>query len=285
MVFGKPRARSSSGIALRVTRNSAASTAAALLIVVLLASCGAMAEKRRGEAFAASISAIDASLGAKDTKGLDAVFRRAAKAARIDSDWLRLLKRAELAQGEGDEGRYPKIADLAVKAHPRSEPVAAASAHAYLRNGLPLKALALFSGALSSEARPALWAEAFMASMSLPGFHATPADYGAFAEAIGDPRPYRAAAALALAAGDRTAAQAWLEKAIAEGSRPPAALLWDCGLYEALAARTDDTADAAEVELMGDAAWMAGDAELAKRRWSRAIAGADRDSLPPGASA
>jgi tetratricopeptide (TPR) repeat protein len=48
--------------------------------------------------------------------------------------------------------------------------------------------------------------------------------------------------------------------------------LWDCGLYDALANRSDASVGSAELALMGDAAWMSGDVELAKQRWARSIA-------------
>ena len=61
-------------------------------------------------------------------------------------------------------------------------------------------------------------------------------------------------------------------RAIAAGAQPSSELLWDCGLYAALAARSDSGAGSAELALMGDAAWKAGEAGIAKTRWARSIA-------------
>ena len=131
----------------------------------------------------------------------------------------------------------------------------------------------LVPGPMSPEARPSLWAEAF----SPPGARDRRdrrgglADYSRLAEVTGDPRPYLGAAALALASGDRLAARAWLEKALAGGAQAPPELLWDCGLYETLAARPDQGSGPDELALMGDAAWMSDDSSLARSRWERAI--------------
>jgi tetratricopeptide (TPR) repeat protein len=287
MVFGKPKARRTRGAAklraaeLRAARQSAAAsrvpatiafTALVAAAVMGLSSCGAGAELRRQAAYSSSLSSIDSILLSPTTQGLDAAFSSAYRIAHSASDWLCLLKRGRAAQAKGDEGRYAGTADRALKAFPKSDPVAAAAAHAYLRNGSPRKALALFGVALSAEARPKLWAEAFLASMPSPGFDALPGDYGRLADITGDGRPFLGAAVASLAAGDRLAAAAWLEKARLGGVSAPAELLWDCDLYESLANRSDASAGPAELALMGDAAWMSGDIGLAKQRWARSIA-------------
>jgi tetratricopeptide (TPR) repeat protein len=171
-----------------------------------------------------------------------------------------------------------------LRAFPKSDPIAAASAHAYLRNGHPRKALALFGVAMSAEARPSLWAEAFLSSMAAPGFAAKASDYGRLADISGDPRPFLGATLSSLAEGDKPAAEAWLEKALSGGASVPPELLWDCGLYEILANRSDAASGSAEIALMGDAAWMSGDVELAKRRWTRSIALGPKASWKPYAN-
>jgi hypothetical protein len=137
---------------------------------------------------------------------------------------------------------------------------------------------------MSAEARPALWAEAFLSSMSAPGFTAKASDYGRLADISGDPRPFLGAALSSLAEGDKPAAEAWLEKALSGGASVPPELLWDCGLYEILANRSDAASGSAEIALMGDAAWMSGDVELAKRRWTRSIALGPKASWKPYAN-
>jgi tetratricopeptide (TPR) repeat protein len=204
---------------------------------------------------------------------LDRAFSLACGKARESADWLAVLKRARAAEAAGDTGRYTAIADRARKAFPESEPIAAAAALAYVRGGRPADALSLFGGPISPDARPDLWAEAFLAARGTGAREpARTADYVRLAGIIGEARPYLGAAALALAAGDPNSARAWLEKGIAGGAQAPPELLWDCGLYEVLAARPDLGSGAGELALMGDAAWRTGDSSLARRRWQRAIA-------------
>jgi tetratricopeptide (TPR) repeat protein len=283
MVSGKLKARRSSSGARRAAAIFTAALAGAAAAMTL-SSCGAEIEARRAAAYSSSLSSIDSILLSSSMQGLDPAFSRAFKAAHSASDWLCLLKRARLAQAKGDKGRYESAADRALKAFPKSSPVAAAAAHAYLRNGDPRKALALFGAALSVEGRPKLWAEAFLASMAIPGFDASPADYGRLADITGDPRPFLGAAAASMAAGDRVAAAAWLEKARLGGASAPPELLWDCGMYEALSSRSDAASGSAELALMGDAAWKSGDVELAKRRWTRSIALKPANSWKPYAN-
>jgi hypothetical protein len=253
-----------------------------ILSATLLASCGVDADRRRASSFAFSLSALDYLTASKSLSKLPPAFSRAIRFARGSSDWLSLLKRARAADASGEAGRYVDTADRARKAFPRSEPIAAASALAYLRGGRPVDALALFGAPISPEARPNLWAEAFLASRASKGAApAKPADYGRLADILGESRPYLGAAAAALSAGDILSARAWLEKGTAGAALAPPELLWDCGLYETLAARPDLGAGAAELALMGDAAWIAGDSFLARRRWERSIALAPSLSWKP----
>jgi tetratricopeptide (TPR) repeat protein len=292
MVFGRQRApRPRLAAASETPRADVKGSAISAVVIIAVAlatlslsSCGAGSAKRREAAFSSSLATIDSALASADPKGISDSFSRAYKYALSTSDWLCLLKRARAAQAKGDDGRYAGTADRAIKAFPRSDPVAAAAAHAYLRNGSPAKALALFGAALSAEARPKLWAEAFVSSMRDPGFEARPADYGRLAEVAEDPRPFIGAAVEALKAGDRISAGAWLEKALSGGAEAPPGLLWDCGLYDALARGSDASSGAAEIALMGDAAWMSGDVESAKRRWARSIALAPSLSWKPYAN-
>ncbi len=221
-------------------------------------------------------------MASRRTLDMGKAFSLAFKRARESSDWLSILKRARAAEASGDSGRYVDAADRARKAFPSSEPIAAAAALAYMRGGRAADALSLFGGPISPDARPNLWAEAFLAARGA-GTRAAPksADYGRLAEITGEARPYLGAAALALAAGDPVSARAWLEKGIAGGAQAPSGLLWDCGLYSYLAARSDLGSGPAELALMGDAAWLSGDPILARRRWERSIALEPKASWKP----
>jgi hypothetical protein len=280
----KRRAKARSGKAC-AGRAALALCVLAALCSLSLSSCGKAIEERRLKAFSASIAEIDeiivsrasSSLSDPERKKLGSAFSRALASARADAEWLGLLKRARLASSVGDSGRWLQVADRAVSARPSSDPVAAAAAQAYLRGGRPSSALALFGRALSADARPALWAEAFIAANS--GSQAasslaaaTSADYARLAEATGEPRAYLGAAALALAANDKDAAGSWLRVAMAKGVRPSAELLWDCGLYAELSSAYDLGLGSRDLALMGDAAWLSGSKELAARRWERSIA-------------
>ena len=221
-----------------------------------------------------------ASLGASEKQKLDSSFSRAISSARTDAQWLSLMKRARQASAVGDKGRWIAVADRAVVAKPRSEPVAAVAAQAYLRCGESVKAFALFGPALSADARPALWAESFIAAHSGQGavFSSTSSDYARLAEITGEPKALLGAAAMALASHDKSAAAAWLRKAMAEGVQPRPELLWDCALYEELSLSSDIGEDSRDLALMGDAAWLSGRGDLAKLRWERSVALAPRRS-------
>jgi hypothetical protein len=290
MEFGRarpPRARGGAGYpaflasrsaTLRVALGKAACLAACLALGALaLSSCGAGLEKRRLSSLASSLASIDSLIGSRDRRKLEGAFAKAYREARNGPEWLSILKRAKACEAVGDAGRYAGAADRARKALPRSEPVAAAAAHAYLRSGRPSDALALFGGPVSPEARPELWAEAFLASAA-GGARVSGADYGRLADIAGSPRAYLGAAAAALAAGSRPAAKAWIEKALDGGAQAPPELLWDCDQYEALAARPDQNALSGELAIMGDAAWMTGRLDLSKRRYLRSLSLAPRRS-------
>ena len=278
MESGRPRAqraRRSPPRATRRVRLGAAVIAALLsaLSAASLASCGTGPEGKKPSAFASSLVTLDSLIASRELPRLGRAFSLACGKARESADWLSILKRARAAEATGDIGRYTAIADRARKAFPSSEPIAAAAALAYMRGGRPADALTLFSGPVSPDARPNLWAEAFLAARGTGAREpARTADYDRLASITGEPRPYLGAAALALAAGNPTSARAWHEKGIAGGVQTPPELLWDCGLYEVLAARPDLGSGAGELALMGDAAWRTGDSSLAKRRWQRAIA-------------
>lgn len=273
----------------------------ALVCAIALGGCGlperigAFFAVRRELAFASALKALDSSLATSldDKKtGIPFEQRKAVKATSVakafekaqtkagqPEEWLSLLKRCPVAEVQGDAGRSLIVADKAGVAFPRSESLAAARAHAYLRASAPGKALELFApaGPIEPEARRELWAEAFIAAASSgQAPNARASDYGRLAEITGDPRAYGGAAAAALASGDKVAAEAWLARAHAAGGRIDLGLYWDCGLYGQLASLPDSAlpeADyAASLALMGDASWMIGDAESARQRWAKSIA-------------
>jgi tetratricopeptide (TPR) repeat protein len=252
-----------------------------LASAIVLAVAGAC---KGGDGFSRALATLDEALGAKDVRRLDDAFRRAYKRAASSADWLSILKRARAADAGGNDGHFLDAARRAISAMPSSEPVAAAAAYAMLRCGEPLAALALFRGALSAETRPALWAECFVAAARkgrLGGYCPGSADFARLAEILGDARPYAAAAALAVSAGDVTKASAWAERATEAGLELPVALLWDCGMYESLARRSDASASSADLAIMGDAAWLSGDPELALLRWEASIRANPRASWKP----
>jgi tetratricopeptide (TPR) repeat protein len=260
----------------------------ALLAALALSSCGAAMEKRRAEAFGASLAQLDFLLAAQSLPKLEAAFAKAYSLARGSGEWLSLLKRGRSAEAAGEGGRYASTADRARKALPKSEAVAASAAHAYLRSGRSVEALALFGGALSPSARPSLWAEAFIlsAQASTSGQASSAPvprseDYGRLAEITGDARVLLGAAVISLAAGDKVAAASWLRKGLVAGAEPSPALLWDAGLYEELASLPDGAAGAEGLATMGDAAWAVGDPDLAKRRWGSSVSLSPRRSWKP----
>jgi hypothetical protein len=256
------------------------------LCALSFSSCGGAVDAWRVKAFSSSISDIDrtiasrtaASLNASEKRKLNSSFSRAISSAETDAQWLSLMKRARQASAVGDKGRWIAVAGRAVAARPRSDPVAAAAAQAYLRSGESAKAFALFGPALSADARPALWAEAFMAAHSGQGvasasaLSATSEDYARLAEVSGEPKALLGAAVMALASHDKSAAAAWLRKAMAMGAQPRPELLWDCALYEELSLSSDIGIGSRDLALMGDAAWLSDRRDLAKRRWERSVA-------------
>jgi tetratricopeptide (TPR) repeat protein len=296
MEFGRPKARKADTIAPKLYPSPGTWGRIALLAFIgtafsaaLLVSCGVL-EKHRVVIFSNSLATLDSALASYTGKGADArgptrlnsAFAHSYRWAMRDSEWLSLLKRARVAQAEGETGRYASTADRAVKAFPKSEPLLAAAVHAYLRSGDPQKALNLFGPAMSPEARPYLWAEAFISSNRTGTTTKTlPADYDRLAGITGDPRAYLGAATMSLASGDKVAGAAWLAKGLAAGVVASPDLLWDCGLYDRLASMSDSASGSAELAILGDAAWKTGDIELAKSRWIRSLALAPVRSWKP----
>jgi len=230
-------------------------------------------------AFRSARTNLDSSLEAFAGKGgldsLGAAFARAERKARSAEDWVSLLKRAWRAEALGDRGRYALVAQHALDHGPRSEALLAAEADAFLRNGQPERAFALFGSGLSAESHPALWAEAALASLRagrLPPASDNASTFSRLAGITGDSRLYVDAAALALAEGDRLAARSWLDRARAGGTAVPAALLWDSGQYEVLESPGYERPSALQQKLMGDAAWILGNPVNAERLWRSSLA-------------
>ena len=272
-------------------RRCAAAASRALLAssLLLLFACS-----RGPRDFAEARAALDEALaGAPSERELDRAFEAAYRKAKGSTEWLSILKRAAradalaVASGSTAAARGADSAERALKAMPGSEPVAAAAAYLFLRGGVPEKALALFKEALKPEDRPELWAEAFLSSLragSRPSPADAPAAYDRLARVLGDPRFFTDSAAASLAAGDGFAARATLGLAALRGAAPPDELLWDAGLPALLAARSDAGAGPERLRLLADAAWLSGDAALAKARWERAISLAPKASYKPYAS-
>lgn len=272
MESGKPRSRA------RVLLLRPSLRAVALLALVALVSCGDPAAAFRSKL--RNLDRVLDSAAAPQEASFGPAFARVERAARTAEDWLSLMKRARRSEAMGDRGRLSLVAGHALERAPASEGLRACIADAFIRNGQPARALALFGQGLSREARPDLWAEAVIASLeggSLPPALRTAATFGSLAEITGDGRLFIDAAALSLSEGDRLAARAWLDRARGEGRAAPAALLWDSGQYRELASLEKRLPSAAELKLMGDAAWVLGDLEGAERRWRNAIA-ADPES-------
>jgi tetratricopeptide (TPR) repeat protein len=239
---------------------------------------------------------------AASIRSRDKAFSDAIRLAKTSTEWLSLLKRAELSEriapavgaSVPDSGRQAKVAAAAAAAIPASADVRAACVRAYLRSrpadaatagaatavaATAAQALALFGPILKPEARPELWAEAFLAvyrggkgnQTALAAQWEKPEYFGLLARTVGEPVFYIDAAALSLAAGDRFAARGWLGLAVKGGAVPPDELLWGAGLYEELAGRDDSGASPRRLRLLGDAASLSGQPEIAKRRWLRAL--------------
>jgi hypothetical protein len=282
----KAAERGASGAPLM--RGTAVATAA--VAVAAAAAALAMTLMMRAPAFESALRSIDSAISSSSRPALEPAFAAAYRNAAGPGDWLSVLKRARASEASGDAGRYAQAASLALRAAPKSEPVVAAAAHAFLRSGTPERALTLFAprgkkgaaASLSPDARPELWAEAFARAGSAES--ATVRDYARLASIAGDGTPYLGAAALAAGGGDLAEARYWLDKAIGEGAEAPSGLMWDCGLYEELARRTDVSAGSEELAVLGDSAWRSGDSALAKERWERSIALGPRRSWKPYAA-
>jgi tetratricopeptide (TPR) repeat protein len=261
-------------------------SAGLLLALVATLSLSCAAAPGAGEALADLDSLVGRGAAGK---ALDAAFARAMKAARSADDWIGILGQARRADGEGRAqataapARAPSIAQRAIKAFPGSERLALAAAVAWLEAGQPERGLALFPAVLDPEAQPALWAGAMLAARragSLPPEDWNPEAALRLARASGEQRFLLDAAVLSLAAGQRMAAQARLEAALAAGVAVPETLLWDAGLYQALLDRHRATGkapageaskSAASLALAGDAASTLGRRDLARAYWEASI--------------
>ncbi len=269
-------------------------SAALLASLALAAAIAALALSAaiRAPAFEAALKDIDAALSGPEPSRADGPFESAYRLASGSGEWLSVLKRSRRAEACGDAGRYAATASRALGKLPASEPILAAAAHAFLRGGEPEKALALFEGAagaarpsrkraaLSPEKRPALWAEAFLRSRS----PAVARDYARLASILDDGTPFLGASILSMAEGDVAAAKYWVGRAMGQGARPSADLMWDCALYEELSRRPVEEAGARELAMLGDAAWKAGDHSLARERWMSSVAAEPRRSWKPYAA-
>lgn len=272
MAFGsRPHPEPSSRAAsAQRARRCLASTCALCVLFLGLASCSPSSREAR---FSSALSEIDRRLA--EGRSAAGVFAAASKRASSGADWLSLIGRSLRAEAAGDAGRAAAIAGTALHRAPGVEAVAFGAGYALLRSGHPTEVLALFPDRLSRDARPELWAEAVVACArvgQLPSSFVGPENMGFLGTALGEPRLYVTAAVLARERGDAAGAATWLRRAVDAGLEPPATLMWDCGLYDALAARADTDASPGELCLMGDAAWETGDFALAQERWERAIA-------------
>ncbi|MGO8694215.1 MAG: tetratricopeptide repeat protein [Rectinemataceae bacterium] len=246
---------------------------AALALVICSLSLLSCSTSTRESRFAASLERIDAALAAGRPAGAE--FSASAGDAAGGADWLSLIGRALRAESTGDRGRAADIARKALAGAPGSETVAFGAAYAFLRSGDPAAALALFPSRLSRSIRPDLWAEAVVETARQGPLGASNLDADAFSSLgaiTDDPRLYISAAVKSLAERNSAGAGTWLERAIEGGATPDVALMWDCGLFEELAARSDAGAGPEELCIMGDAAWRIGDFAAAQERWERALA-------------
>ncbi len=278
-----------------VPRSAILLASLALAAAIAAASLNALI---RAPALDAALAAIDAALSGPEPADAKGTFNSAYRLASGSGDWLSILKRARKAEACGDTGRYAAAAARALRKNPDSEPILAAAAHAFLRGGMPEKALALFGAAsgdasggdratrkddaLSPEKRPSLWAEAFLRSRK--SAEATARDYARLADIIDDGTPYLGASILSMAGGDIAAATYWVGRAMEAGARPSTDLLWDCSLYGELTRREPGKADARELAILGDAAWKANDHSLARERWMQSVAAEPRRSWKPYAA-
>ncbi len=251
-----------------------------LLCSLALVSC-----PRGPSTFVGARNDIDAKLAkAAPAKEREAAFSAAQKLAHSSTEWLSLLRRAELSEkiapatsaGGADYGRAARTADAAVRSVPLPADLRFAAAHAFLRSrpSKPEKAIALFNSDFKPESAPELFSEAFLmlyAENRLPPFWRTAEYFGLAARTAGQPQLYLDAAALALAGGDTFSSEAWLRLAQAGGFDGPDSMLWNLGLYRELAARDDSGADPVRLRILGDAAWLSGQRELAVSRWQRSL--------------
>jgi len=238
------------------------------LAALLLVACSA------GD-FPTGLSELDSLLSTQaPPKKLSAAFSRLYGRASSASDWISLAKRSPASEELGDGGRNLTTASRVVKALPASEPAGRSAAWLFLRAGAPRKALALFGGSLDPEAHPGLWAEAVLAvgSGEGPGLLGQ-SGLARLAKATGDASWYEEAALLALKAGDRFSAEAWLKHAIDRGREPDPLLLWDAGLFGPLVDQVMKSSRPDLLALGGDAAWRAGEPAKAAALWKRAYEG------------
>lgn len=254
----------------------------ALCSLVFASAAATLTFVMRKPAFTAALSAVDASLAAQDLASAKKALKSACRYADGTDSWLSILKRARTLDILGEGGLYLKTAELALRKEPKSEPIAASAAHAYLRNGKADEAAALFidqgskskaikkSAVLSPAERPTLWAEAFLCSNAVKD--ATTRDYASLAEILDEGTPYLGAVVLSLAAHDLVAAKYWIQRALDSGATAPLPILWDCGLYTEILASPQSTTRSDELAVLGDTAWKLGKRDVAREYWSSSIA-------------
>lgn len=269
MGSGKPRRAEARGFAGQ--RLAAAGLIFACAAAFLI-SCGAGGS----ESFPGALSQIDSVLvQGRDSKGLAKGFERLYKLARDSTEWMSLAKRSLRAESLGDRGRLAATAAASLRALPANEEIAVAAAWLFLRDGQGEKALGLFPSPLRPESHLDLWAEARLSQKAARPI-VDQEDCRKLAVATGDASWYIDAALLAMRAGDRFAAQAWLRKAISEGQNPAIPVLWDAGLTREILDLLGPSPSPNDAALGADAAWLGGDKSRALALWNSVQAsGAD----------
>lgn len=235
-----------------LSRAATAAVAATVLALCLAAASAFLSSCRKAEhSFQLLLARLDAQPGTYDEKA----FAAAASMAESTIDRLRLLKRARRHGASAASA----VASLILDGGPVSEPVAFAASCLFLDAGLPLRTLALFSSDLSAADRPALFAQAWIAARRQGLLPPVAMDsLVAAADGLGQPDFLVDGALVAMAGGDVASAAALLTDAVGKGGQPPLRLLWDSGVWDALAERAPRPGDPSELNLSADAALLAG---------------------------
>lgn len=253
----------------RAARRAKAPPAAFAVGALALVAFGLVVPAACARRPAPSLNALFALMDSGSSAAGPELFATAAGLASSSADRLRLLKRA----AERGPALYADVARALMDGGALSQAALLAAFDAFMRDGRFADAAEALDAAGGPKDFPLHYAE-LMASASAAGAELVvePAAYARVADAVGDPAFFVLGALAAMRRGMPSAARELARAGLAAGASAPLELLWDAGLFDALADLDAEfyRDDPAALELVASAAYLAGRYEAARAAYTLA---------------